>query len=126
VGPGKYFSKKASGAPYSAWLQANGLFFVGKAASVQAVVIAKAGYKCNDAYPFKFKWGSGSAGLSYPSPIARSVSRGSSRTVVSVPFTPTSAGKKTISGTLYLSVCDEKSCVIKREKLSIGVEVQEP
>ena len=122
---GKYFGDKVVESPYAAWLQSAGRYTVGKPGTVQAVVIAKGSYKCNPDYPFKFKLGSAPAGVSYPAPIARGVSKSPSRTVVSVPFTPSSAGKKTISGKYYLSVCNDQTCKTVRANVSVSVTVHD-
>ena len=42
-----------------------------------------------------------------------------------MPFTPSSAGDKTISGTFYFSVCDDASCQIKKQPMSVTVTVHE-
>ncbi len=116
--------KKTSDPLYAVWMQSAGSYKVGKTGSVQAVVIAKGGYKCNDAYPFKVKLSAPPAGVSFPSMIARNVSKGKKRTTVSVPFTPSSAGKKTISGKFYYSVCNESSCKFGKSQLSVTVDVK--
>ena len=123
--PGKFAGKKFIESPFNAWLQSAGRYTVGKAGSVQAVVVAKGSYKCNDAYPFKFKLNAPPAGVSYPSTISRAVSRGAKRTVVSIPFTPSSAGSKTISGKYYLSVCNESVCKTMRAPLSVSITVHD-
>ena len=122
---GKTFGKKQVESMYAAWLQSAGRYTVGKASSVQAVVVAKGEYKCNDNYPYKFKLNAAPAGVSFPSNISRSVSKGKARSVVSVPFTPTSAGQKTISGTFYFSVCNDSTCKIAKKPLSVTVTVHD-
>ena len=42
--------------------------------AVQAVLVAKDGWKCNDAYPYKFKVGSSPEGVSFASDTARGAS----------------------------------------------------
>jgi len=122
---GKVKGDKTAEAQYAVWLQSAGRYKVGKAATVQAVLVAKEGFKCNEKYPYKFKLGAPPAGVTYPEKIARNISSGTKQRVLTVPFTPTTAGNKTISGTFYFSVCNEATCKIKKQPLSVTVEVHE-
>ena len=98
---------------------------MGKPSTVQAVLVAKGAFKCNEKYPYKFKLGTPPAGVTYPQKIARKISSGKKQRALSVPFTPTSAGKKTISGTFYFSVCNEATCKIQKKPMSVTIEVHD-
>ena len=108
---------------YAAWLQSTGRYVVGKPGSVQAVLTAKGEYKCNENYPYKVKLAAAPEGVSYPDTTARGVSKGKERTTVTVPFTASSAGDKTISGTFFFSVCNESTCKIDKRPVSVTVTV---
>jgi len=121
--PGKVVGEKKAESSYAAWLQSAGKYTVGKSSTVQAVLIAKGEFKCNENYPFKFKLNAPPSGVSYPSKIARNISIGKKRSVLSIPFTASEAGQKTISGTFYFSVCNPQSCHIKKQPMSVAVTV---
>ena len=110
---------------YSAWLQSAGKYAVGKPGVVTAVLVAKGEWKCNDNYPYKVKLNAPPAGVSFASNIARGASVSKARTTVSVPFTPSEAGTKTISGKFFFSVCNESTCKIQKAPLSVTVNVGE-
>jgi hypothetical protein len=122
---GKVKGKAESEAMYSAWLQSAGRYVVGAPASVQAVLVAKGGFHCNDKYPYKFKLSGAPEGVTYADSVARGIRIGKERSVLTVPFTPTSAGAKTISGTFFFSVCDDKTCKIGKAAMAVTVEVNE-
>ena len=108
---------------YGTWLQSSGRYVAGKPARVQAVVVAKGDFKCNEKYPFKFKLDAPPAGVSYPETTVRGISYGKKRSTLTIAFTAAKAGKTTISGTFYVSVCDPSKCKIGKEKLSVTVDV---
>jgi hypothetical protein len=117
--------EKKNEGEYSAWLQGGSKYAVGKPGSVQAVLVAKGEYHCNPEYPYKVKLDAPPEGVSYPDPIARSVSIGNERTTLSIPFTPSSAGPKTIRGTFFFSVCNASQCKIQKQPMSVTVNVAE-
>jgi hypothetical protein len=114
--------KAATDATYSVWLEGGESYAAGKPATVQAVIVPKDGYKCNDEYPFKFK-GSPSDGVTFPEEVARDASVSPERTTLSIPFVPARAGEATVSGTLSFSVCTEENCIIKKAPLAVKVKV---
>lgn len=95
-------SKGQTAGVYSTWMQSSGRFVAGKAGTVRAVVVAKGEFKTNPNYPYKVKMAAPPAGVSYPQPIVRAVSRTDKRAVITVPVVPTSAGPKTVRGTCLL------------------------
>ena len=65
------------------------------------------------------------AGMSYPQPVSRNLSRSDKRAVLTVPVLPTSAGSKTVSGTVYFSVCTDEQCIIKKQRLAVTINVED-
>jgi hypothetical protein len=115
--------KKTAGS-YAAWLQSSGKYAVDKPGAVVAVVNAQGEFKANDKYPYKFKVGSAPAGVTFASTTARGASVSKKSASLRIPFTPTSKGAKTISGTFYFSVCNAETCHIKKQPMSVTVNVE--
>jgi hypothetical protein len=113
-----------SAASFSTWLQSAGSYETGKQGTVTAVLVAKAPYKCNAKYPYKFKLDAPSSGVSYPESTVRGMQVSPKRSSMSIPFLPTQTGKATISGQLSFSICTEERCVIEKRKLSVTVDVK--
>lgn len=114
---------EAASDTYGAWLQAGSKFTAGEPAAVTAVLTARGGFKCNDKYPYKFTLDPAPSGVSYPSTVVTGMAVSDKRSTMSIPFTPTEKGAKTISGTLAFSVCDADKCLIEKQKLSVTVNV---
>jgi hypothetical protein len=112
-----------SQAHYAVWLEGAGRYPVGRPATLQAVLVAKSPFKCNDKYPYKLVLDAPPAGVTFPSGTVRSMSVTKSRGTMSVPFAPTTPGTKTISGTLSFSVCTDEKCLIEKQHLAISVAV---
>ena len=116
--------EKKSAGSYAAWLQSSGKYKVDKPGAVVAVVNAQGEFKCNDKYPYKFRVSGSPAGVSFGATTVRGASIGKKSTSLRIPFTPTSAGAKTISGTFYFSVCNAETCQIKKQPMSVTVNVE--
>jgi hypothetical protein len=117
--------EKEDEASYAAWLEGSGRYLVNQPATVRAVLLAKGEYKVNENYPHKFKLGAAPDGVSYPNAMAGGATKGKGRAVVNVPFTASTPGNKTISGTFLFSVCNASSCKMLKRPLSVTVAVQE-
>jgi len=106
-------------------LQPTGAYKVGEEASVELVLDAKAPYKVNQEYPYSFALNE-SAGISFTSMKLKqdSVKLEDKRATMKVPFTPSEAGERTISGTFKFSVCTEEQCLIKKQDLALAVSVE--
>jgi hypothetical protein len=115
---------KATEGSYSAWLQTSGKYKVGQAGAVVAVLNAQGEYHCNESYPYKFKLNSPPEGIAYAGDTARGASITPKSTTLRIPFTPSSAGSKTISGTFFFSVCNETTCQIKKQAMSVTINVE--
>lgn len=105
-------------------LQPTGAYTVGKEASIEVVLDAKAPYKVNQEYPYSFALNE-SAGVSFASMKLKqdAVKLEDKRAIMTVPFTPREAGERTISGTFKFSVCTEEQCLIKKQDLALAVTV---
>jgi hypothetical protein len=115
---------KAVEGSYSAWLQSSGKYKVGQSGAVVAVLNAQGEYHCNETYPYKFKLNSAPEGVAYAGDTAKGASVSAKSTTLRIPFTPSSAGSKTISGIFYFSVCNESTCQIKKQAMSVTVNVE--
>lgn len=116
---------KAEAKPYQVTLAASGDFSVGKQGFAEVTLVALDGYHCNEAYPYKLKL-QPSEGLTFPAETVTrdAVTVSAERAVMRVPFTPTSAGSKTLAGRFYFSVCTAEICLTERQDLSLSVVVK--
>jgi hypothetical protein len=118
-------SPKVVEGSFNTWMQSSGRYTVGQQGTVQVVLVAKGDWHCNDKYPYKFKLGAASGGVSYPSPIVRAegLRIAPERTVMTVPFVPSAPGDARVSGTFSFSVCSAASCQIETRELALTVKV---
>ncbi|MCL2823635.1 MAG: hypothetical protein FWD57_06560, partial [Polyangiaceae bacterium] len=114
----------SSTATFSAWLESGGTPEAGKPTVATAVLIAKAPYKCNQSYPYKFTVDKSSRGVSFPQDTVRGMQIAPTRSTMSIPFVPLQEGPAVISGTLYFSVCTDERCLIEQTKLSVSINVK--
>ena len=118
-------SPKVVEGSFNTWMQSSGRYTVGQQGSVQVVLVAKGDWHCNDKYPYKFKLGAASGGISYPTPIVRAegLHIAPERTTMTVPFVPSASGDARVSGTFSFSVCSAASCQIETRELALTVKV---
>ena len=118
-------SPKVVEGSFNTWMQSSGRYTVGQQGNVQVVLVAKGEWHCNDKYPYKFKLGAASGGVSYPTPIVRAegLRIAPERTVMTVPFVPSASGDARVSGTFSFSVCSAASCQIETRELALTVKV---
>ena len=118
-------SPKVTEGSFNTWMQSSGRYTVGQQGNVQVVLVAKGEWHCNDKYPYKFKLGAASGGVSYPTPIVRAegLRIAPERTVMTVPFVPSASGDARVSGTFSFSVCSAASCQIETRELALTVKV---
>ena len=118
-------SPKVVEGSFNTWMQSSGRYTVGQQGNVQVVLVAKGDWHCNDKYPYKFKLGAASGGISYPTPIVRAegLRIAPERTVMTVPFVPAASGDARVSGTFSFSVCSATSCQIETRELALTVKV---
>jgi hypothetical protein len=117
-------TNKVSEPNFDLSIEPKGDFKSGQAATVEIVLVAKAPFKVNDKYPYKFKVKEG-AGLKYPGPVIKEgVKLEKMRAVLPVPVTPESAGKKQIAGRFDFSVCTPERCLIEKRELALAIDVK--
>ncbi|MEZ4308410.1 MAG: hypothetical protein R3F14_10240 [Polyangiaceae bacterium] len=109
---------------FSVWMSSAKTYKAGQTGYVEAVVVPKGGYHCNEKYPFKVKMGAAPAGVAYSGDIVRGGSVSATRASVRIPFTPSSAGDARISGKFYFSVCNADQCVIDNREVAATVKVE--
>ena len=92
---------------------------VGEQGAISVTVTAAEGFKCNDGYPHRVKKLAGDGVKFGADSVAGAVSGKSIR--FSVPVTPTAAGSHAVTGQVKFSVCNDKSCHIKKVPLNATV-----
>jgi hypothetical protein len=105
-------------------MQPKGSYKVGQSGALEIVLDAKKPFHVNDKYPYKLKLAK-SDGVKFPAPIVKkdAVKLETQRAVMSVSFTPESAGKKKIGGQFSFSVCTDDKCLIEKRDLALDVQV---
>ncbi|MBK8256018.1 MAG: hypothetical protein IPK82_25540 [Polyangiaceae bacterium] len=111
-------------ATFSAFMSSAKSYKVGQPGFVDAVLVPKGDYHCNEKYPYKVKLGAAPAGVSFPSDIVRGASVATNRASIRIPFTPTAAGDARISGKFYFSVCKADQCVIDVRDVGATVKIE--
>ncbi len=101
-----------------------GMYTVGEPAKVEIVLNARGGYKCNDEYPYKFV-AKDAPGLTYTTPIVKkdAIKVGKAESVMTIPVLPEAAGKQTVEGKFYFSVCNEETCLVEKKDLAFTLDV---
>lgn len=119
-------SPKQTGQAFSVWLQSSGKYSAGQQGSVEAVVVPKGEFHCNQEYPYKFVASTGSSGVTYPKPTIRGegLSVSTTRASMRVPFVPQSVGDAKVGGTFHFSVCTDSQCVVEKRDVFVTVKVQ--
>jgi hypothetical protein len=93
---------------------------VGKETHILVTITAKNGFKINEKYPHKLKLAAPTEGLELPKLILKKKDAkidGKKKLSFLVPVKATRAGTFTVSGKIKLSVCNDKSCLIDKQKL---------
>jgi hypothetical protein len=119
-------SPKQTAQFFSVWLQTSGRYTAGQQGQVEAVVVPKGEFHCNNDYPYKFVTSAGSSGVTYPKATVRSdgLSVSPTRAVMRVPFVPANAGDAKVGGTFHFSVCSDSQCVVEKRDVFVTVKVQ--
>jgi hypothetical protein len=118
---------KADTENYAAELKADGAYKSGAEGTIEVFLTPKAGYHTNAQYPYKFKLSDPAPdGVTFPKPILQRAdgSFEEKKGYFKVPFTSAKAGKVTIGGTLYLSVCSDANCIMDKVPLEVAVDVK--
>jgi len=116
---------KVSEDSYDLKLEPSGTYKVGTAGAVQIVLDAKGPFKVNQEYPYSFALNE-APGVKFANMkvTGDAVKLEKKRATMSVPFTPSEAGARTISGTFKFSVCTDEQCLIKKQELALAVTVE--
>jgi len=119
-------ASKYSEAPFDVVIQPKGAYTAGQAGAVELVVSAKPPFHANDKYPYKFKLVE-APGVKYPNlvvdkEVKDAVKVEKMRATVSVALTPESAGKHTVSGKLFFSVCNDDQCLVEKRDLALEID----
>jgi len=100
-----------------------GAYKVGQTGEVSVLLEAKAGFKVNDKYPYKFKVKE-TKGVKFPAMVVGkdAVKLEEKRATLPVQFTPEAAGKHSIGGQLSFSVCTDDKCLIEKRDLALEIQ----
>ncbi len=115
--------------PFDLSISVPGPVAVGKPAKAEVVLLAKGPYKVNQEYPLKIKLNE-APGLTFPNSVVHAhknkdaVKLEAKKAVLSVAFTPKSAGEHALGGLLSFSVCTEERCLIEKRDLEAKVTAQ--
>lgn len=118
-------ASKYSEAPFDVEILAKGAYSTGQAGTAEIVVNAKPPFHANDKYPYKFKLNE-TPGLKYANLVVDkdAVKVDKTRATVTVPVTPESAGKHTVSGKLFFSVCNDDQCLVEKRDLALEIDAK--
>jgi hypothetical protein len=112
---------------FSVALTTDNAYRSGQEGAFVVTLTPKSGFKVNPQFPTRFKVDTDADGsVKFPKPVMKkedgtfSESAGSFR----VPFVPSKAGKATLKGTLSLSVCSDKTCVMEKVTVDALAEVR--
>jgi len=116
---------KYSEAPFDVEIQPKGAYTSGQAGAAEIVVTAKPPFHANDKYPYKFKLNE-TPGLKYAALVVDkdAVKVEKMKATVSVPLTPEKAGKHTVSGKLFFSVCNDDQCLVEKRDLALDIDAK--
>jgi hypothetical protein len=118
-------ASKYSEAPFDVEIQPKGAYASGQPGTAEIVVTAKPPFHANDKYPYKFKLNE-TPGVKYANLVVDkdAVKVEKTRATVSVPLTPEKAGKHTVSGKLFFSVCNDDQCLVEKRDLALEIEAK--
>ncbi|MEI9948652.1 MAG: hypothetical protein WDO74_06615 [Pseudomonadota bacterium] len=123
--PAAAAASKYSEAPFDLVIQPKGAYASGQAGAAEIVISAKPPFHANDKYPYKFKLNE-APGLKFANLVVEkdAVKVDKTRATLSVPFTPEGAGKHTVSGKLFFSVCNDDQCLVEKRDLTLDIDAK--
>ena len=123
---GRVEKSKLSVEAFTAEMSAAGTFAAGKEGAATVTVTAHGDFKINRQFPFRLKLGDPPAGVTYPKAVLKrdDATLADKTATFQFGFIPQKAGKYTLGGTVSLSVCDDKKCVMEKVPLDVEVTVQ--
>jgi hypothetical protein len=117
----------ADGKHYALDVTAPGTITVGGAGAFQVTLVAKDGYHINDEFPYKLKAAADPQGIvTFDTPeLARKDGKYTKTDArFELKFTGAHAGVAKIGGTMSVSVCTKKECVVDKIELEVPVTVR--
>lgn len=118
---------KAETENYVVEIKGDGAYKAGAEGTVTVTLVTKGDYHINKQYPYKFKaTDPAPEGVTFSKPVLQrgdgtfEEKTGSFK----VPFTAAKAGRATVGGTFYLSVCSDANCVMDKVPLELAVDVK--
>jgi len=123
--PATAAASKYSEAAFDVVLQPKGAYTSGQAGAAEIVVSAKPPFHANDKYPYKFKLNE-APGLKFANLVVDkdAVKVEKTNATLSVALTPERAGKHTVSGKLFFSVCNEDQCLVEKRDLALEIDAK--
>ncbi len=124
---GVHAGARSDNEKYTAEIKPTGAYTSGAQGAVDVTLTPKGGYHINAQYPYKFKVSDPAPeGVTFPKPLLARADGSFEETkgAFHVPFVAAKAGKVTVGGTLYLSVCSDANCIIEKEPLEVAVDVK--
>ena len=123
--PAAAAASKYSEAAFDVLIQAKGTYASGQAGAAEIVISAKPPFHANDKYPYKFKLNE-APGLKYANLVVDkdAVKVEKTRATLTVPLTPEGAGKHTVSGKLFFSVCNDDQCLVEKRDLALDIDAK--
>jgi hypothetical protein len=123
--PAAAAASKYSEAPFDVVIQPKGAYASGQNGAAEIVVTAKPPFHANDKYPYKFKLNE-AAGLKFANLVVDkdAVKVEKTTATLAVPFTPERAGKHTVSGKLFFSVCNDDQCLVEKRDLALEIDAK--
>jgi len=118
-------ASKYSEAPFDVEIQPKGTYTAGQAGAAEIVISAKPPFHANDKYPYKFKLNE-APGLKYANLVVDkdAVKVEKTRATLTVGLTPEGAGKHTVSGKLFFSVCNDDQCLVEKRDLTLNIDAK--
>ena len=101
-----------------------GALTAGAPGSVEIQLSAKAGYHCNDKYPYKFKVGD-SSGMKFTAPVFTkdALTLEEKRATMKLDLTPEAKGEQTVRGVFAFSLCSAERCLVEKRELEAKIPV---
>jgi hypothetical protein len=117
---------KVSVEAFSAEMTAAASYPAGKEGAVVVTVKAFGDFKINQQFPFRLKLADPPEGVTYPKNVLKrdDGTFKEKEATFRFAFVPQKAGKYVLSGTVSLSVCDDKKCLMEKVPLDVEVTVQ--
>ncbi len=109
---------------YDVSVRPTGPYKAGQPGAVEIVLQAKPPFHCNDKYPYKLKLDD-APGVTFPDKLVGkdAVKVEHMQATMTVPFTPATAGKKTIAGRYLFSVCSADKCLVDKRDVKLDIDV---